>query len=612
MSDSSQAFYEYCAQLRSACRPNKRVLFIELPQFLLSSFNLDVARKRGYYCFPPTGLQYLYEAVKRKNLEFAILDLNLMVLKSVMEDESFDHRQWPNIAAQYLDEYDPFIVGIGCKFDSSIGPFLQILELAKNRGKRIVVTGGVIPTYEHERLLTKQLCHFVVEGEGEDRINYLLDMLTAVEQTAPAVRGIHFMHGGRLYETDGKQTSVNFDRDLVDSYSLIPIEHYYLYGSLNPFSRMAGVETSPFTAIQMSRGCRGRCSFCSVRAFMGTGVRKRAVSTVLREMEYLVTERGIKHFEWLDDDLLFYKKDFQELLKAIIERKWDITWSANNGLIALSLDEETLGLMRDSGCIGFKIGIETGNPDLLRSINKPASLNHFRKVSQRLAQFPAMFVGGNYIVGFPGEKFHQMMDTFRFSLEMDLDWSAFTICQAIRGAAAFEDFPDYFASQINSMGQDTKNFIPVRNSTTGQISNERRVLEALNVFRMDFDCVPNEDQIREIWFTFNLVGNYINNKNLKPDGRIDKFIAWVEMAQLAYPTNPYMSLFLSLAHLIDDNEQKAEECVEKARQHMNSDYWHSRLIAFRLLDLVNDPPRNKYKVFEALNSLRSLVSAYYQ
>ncbi len=112
----------------------------------------------------------------------------------------------------------------------------------------------------------------------------------------------------------------------------------------------------------MSRGCRARCRFCSVPDFMGRGVRSRPVDAVFAEMEYLVTQRGVRHFEWLDDDLLFGRREFLSLLERIIRSGWGITWSASNGLIATSLDADSL----DKTLFHVPVGMDAriGTPDL--------------------------------------------------------------------------------------------------------------------------------------------------------------------------------------------------------------------------------------------------------
>ena len=595
---------QYCDSLKAKYIPNKKALLIQIPQSILQSFNPEVARKRGYYAFPPTGLQYLYESMLERDLDVRILDLNFLLLKRVCEDESFDHSQWLTLLEDYLETFDPYIIGVSCMFDAGIQPLIQILEFLGRRDQSITIAGGVVSTYEWQNLIGRDLCHFVIKGEGENKLNCLFDHLTDENLGHAPTPGIYLKFQNDLQESQGEPDFVPVRSNLIKSYSLVEIENYYRYGSLNPFSRMAAIYNSPFAAIQMNRGCRAACTFCAVRDFNGKGVRARAPDEVLQEMDFLIHNRGIRHFEWLDDDLLFSKKDLHYLLESIIERQWGITWSANNGLIAASVDEYTMQLMRDSGCIGFKIGIETGNAEMLRKVRKPGTLPRFLSFAKILEGYPEVFVGGNMILGFPDETFSKDMDTYRFSLEVNLDWFPFTICQIIRGASAFSDFEDYFDAQMNSDGQLIKNFLPVRDSADGQMLAGTSVAKGLDVFRLDPNLVPDEDQIKEIWFTFNLVVNYINNKNLKPDGRVEKFISWVEMAQSAYPTNPYMSLFLSLAYIIDGKSAEADAHYQKAVAAHQTDYWLDRFVSFGLMDVLKDFPKNTSEVFHTMEMLR--------
>ncbi|MBN2377175.1 MAG: B12-binding domain-containing radical SAM protein [Sedimentisphaerales bacterium] len=605
---------EYCRGLRSEYEVNRRVLLVQIPQFLLESFSPAIARKKGYYAFPPTGLQYLYQAVQGKSrqgrdIEVRILDLNLEVLKRAWQEDDFDCGRWTEILEQQLAEFDPFVVGISCMYDSGIGSLIRMLELLRKKGRSVVMAGGVIATYEWENLLERELCHFVVRGEGENKLNYLLDNLYGNDSESSPTGGIGFKVSGSEPRILAGEDRVEPVGDLICSYDEVPVEEYCRYGSLNPFSRMAGLDDKPFAAIQMNRGCRGNCSFCSVRDFMGPRVRFRDVETVLAEMEFLVEKRGVRHFEWLDDDLLFHKPEFKQLLRVIIERQWPISWSANNGLLAKSIDAELMELMRDSGCIGFKIGIETGNAEMLRQTRKPATLEMFRQACGIINGYPEIFVGGNFMVGFPGERFGQMLDSFRFFRELNLDWGAFTMCQAIRGATAFSEFDDYFATQIKS-GENVKNFIPTRQSSRGELGVSGGVKKGLEIFAIDPQSVPGEDQVKEVWFTFNLLGNFIWNKNLQPGGQTMKFIGWVEMAQVAYPDNPYMNLFLGMAYQIEGDREQAQRCLERARQSVQTDYWRERFSEFGLHEVLNNFPENRDKVFGVMERLRENVDEF--
>ena len=602
---NNQQFEQYCHALREDHVSDDRLLFIQIPQVILDSFNRDTALSGGYYIFPPTGIQYLYESVKHRNLEVKVLDLNYEILKRVHTQPDFNHNDWPIILEECLDEFKPSIVGVSCLFDVGIGPMLKVLRMVRARGESIVISGGVIATYEWKTLLADDLCHFVIKGEGENKLNYLLDKISGEDFGCRETPGIYYQLDGEYHETAGAPDIVDVKGNLVDSYKLVNIADYYKYGSLNPFSRREHGTRAPFAAIQLGRGCRAECSFCAVRDFMGKGVRFRLVEDILAEMDYLITKCGVRHFELLDDDPTFYRHEFKAVLREIIDRKWNIRWSANNGMIAASIDEEMLGLIRDSGCIGFKIGIETGNPEMLRKVKKPATHPKFLKFSKMLDNYPEIFVGGNFIVGLPGETFSQMLDSFKFALKVNLDWSAMTVCQIIRGASAFADAGEYFETQMKTEGSGIANFIPSRNSTAGQITHEKEVYTGLDIFKLDPEIVPDAEQVKEIWFTFNLVTNYIFNKNLLPGGHTDKFISWIERVLGSYPNNPYMNLFVGLAHRIEGSSEKAEYYLQRSIDSAaGSDYWKERFQVFGFDRLVNNYPQSRDEVYESLKAIR--------
>ncbi|MBF0128247.1 MAG: cobalamin-dependent protein, partial [Magnetococcales bacterium] len=224
-----------CGVLGHRLRPNRRVLLVQVLQILLPSFNREVALNQGYYIFPPTGLQCLVAAAQAQwpELEFRILDLNYEVLKRVHEDPAFAPDRWPDILAETLKSYDPGVVGVSCMFDLGIDSLLGVLRHLRQEGRRIVLTGGVIATYEYRSLLDQDLCHFVVRGEGENKFNLLLERLTRRTTTLPPLAGIHFLHEGVVRESPGEVDRVAGVGNLVSSYAQVPIEHYHRYGSLN-------------------------------------------------------------------------------------------------------------------------------------------------------------------------------------------------------------------------------------------------------------------------------------------------------------------------------------------------------------------------------------------
>ncbi|MBF0192934.1 MAG: B12-binding domain-containing radical SAM protein [Magnetococcales bacterium] len=608
----NSSLHTLCDYLNKQYSISPKLLLVQTPQIDFKTFDPNIAKKKGYYNYPPTGLQYLYESIKDLGIEVRILNLNLEILRRCHESPHFDHSQWMDILTTELESYQPSIVGVSCMFDVGIDAMLDIFKLLKKENNRIVIAGGLIPTHEWQTLLKRKLCHFVVEGEGENKLPFLLSNLFNW-QTEKEVPGVHFNLGDIPGESQGPKDVVEFDFDLIESYSQISVEEHYKYGSLNPFGRMAGIDDAPFSAIQLHRGCRAVCTFCSVHGLMGKGVRRRKVATVIDEMAFLIEKKGVKHFEWLDDDLLFYKKEFQALLQIIIDKKWNITWSANNGLIVAAIDEKTMALIKDSGCIGIKLGFESGNQEMLRNVQKPGgTLEKYNKACKILSRYPEVFTGANIIVGFPDEYFFQMMDSFLFYLQSGTDWGAFNTCQTVRGASAFSDFGSYFDAQMEGGGTNVKNFNPARREVSGEVDLKVTILSGYDIFSIDPKSQPSEEQIQEIWFTFNLLGNFIFNKNLKANGRVQNFIGWVEMAQIPYQTNPYMALFLGLAHQIAERPKIALEYLGKTREVLAKNrYWQGRFAAFDLNWVVNDFPQNREATFLVMSELRRRAESYF-
>ena len=335
---------------------------------------------------------------------------------------------------------------------------------------------------------------------------------------------------------------------------------------------------------------------------MGKGIRHFPAKDVLAEIEFLVKEKGIRHFDVLDDDFLVFKEPVVELLKGLVRlrEEYNITWSSNNGLIASSITEELMGLMCDSGCVGFRIGVETGNPEMLKKMRKPASLASLKKVGAILNQFPDAFTGGNYIIGLLGEEtFGEMMSTFRFASELDLDWASFAVFQYTSSATKK-------AENLRETEKKVSDFVPSKGSVKGEIEEIKGVISGPDVFDLPENQVPNPEQLKQIWFTFNLVVNFIRNKNLKTHGRADKFTSLVEAVKIAYPLNPYMSLFAGLGRTLLGDTKNARGHFDSAETILReSKYWRHRFAQFDLHEIINNLPDDADEATRALSNLRN-------
>jgi hypothetical protein len=585
------AFQDYASRLRERFGSAKRLLLAQAPQFLFETINPEVVRNRGYYAYPPTGLQRLAESLSGRDIEVKILDLNLEALRQIAQDGAFDQRKWLGALDECIDRFQPNAVGVTCltvytDLFATNHPLTAILRHLAARRDHLVLIGGPTATNEMDRYLQEGLCHFAIEGEGEDRLNYLLDVYEDTADPSQAVSGISFLSEGHVLRTGGTCASVALRGSLISSYAAVDVEQYCRVGSLNPYSRMAGQNTV-YGVFQLSRGCRGNCKFCGVRPFMGKGVRTHPVPELIEEVRYLVEQRSVRHFEVLDDDFLADREAVTELLIALgdLHRQYGITWAANNGLMTHSITRDLLDLMRDSGCLGFKIGVESGNAKMLRRIRKPGSLESFAHVADLLQDYPELFVGGNYIIGLFGEEtFAQMLDTFTFSVRLNLDWSSFTAFQ-------FTSKPTAVTENLKTDGAGATDFIPGKDSPNREIQDDRSLPLGPEIFSLPADAVPSRALTKNIWLTFNLLGNYVGNKNLRPGGRPEKFVAWLDAVRIAYPKNPYMLLFAGLGRVLMGEPAEAGSLIREARAIVDgSPNWQYRFAKFGLDELLDKVP----------------------
>jgi len=599
------ALRSYAADLHRRFGPSKRLLLVQAPQFLFETINPQVIKDRGYYAYPPTGLQTLVKSLSGRDLETEILDLNLYVLKQIARDGYFDQSKWLAKLDECLDTFQPTMVGVTCLTvyaDLFAGnhPLTGILRHLRDRAEHLVVIGGPTATNETQRYIEEGLCHFAIEGEGEDRLSYLLDVYDGRSDSIPATSGIRFSWEGRVFESEGICANVALGGNLIDSYEAVDVEAYCRAGSLNPYSRMAGQDIV-YSVFQLNRGCRGNCKFCGVRPFMGKGVRTHPVDDVVEEIRYLAAQRGVRHFEVLDDDFLADPSAATRLLTALValHEEFGITWAANNGLMTHSVTRDLLDLMRDSGCLGFKIGIESGNAQMLRRIRKPGTLASFARTADLLEEYPELFVGGNYIIGLFGEEtFAQMLETFAFSIRLNLDWSSFTVFQ-------FTSKPTAIAENLKTDGAGATDFIPGKDSSNREIQDDRSLPLGADVFSLPADLVPSRTLVKNIWLTFNLLGNYIGNKNLRPDGRPEKFVAWLDAVRVAYPTNPYMLLFAGLGRILMGQSDRATRLFQEAQAIVDrSTNWQYRFSKFGLGALLKRCPQESEEVYQLLESIQ--------
>jgi len=571
---------------------NPRQLILINPQLIPEEFfDLSVARRGGYYAYPPMGLVYIAAVAKQINpqIDVKILDLNYELLRH-SKSENFSYRYWQNLLVEAIEKCDAPHVGISYMFGTTKPSFTEVSRFVRKNFPHVpVLTGGVQASYDYKELLESNLCDIVFRKEGEMPFKVFLESCIS-GQAVDVPRGTCFNLDGTYYELGEPQDEAPIDWDIRSVYSLINIEEYHKFGSLGAFSKYNGEEKS-FATVLGNRGCRARCTFCTVRDFNGFGIRQRTVESVIDEIKYLVRERGINQIDWLDDDLLWNPQRAVDLFKGLATEIPELEWLCSNGLIAVAISEEIMEWMVKSGMKAFKIGIESGNDEMLHAIKKPTTKPKLREKKKLFKKYPEVLVSANFILGFPKETFGQMMDTYNFARELDFDWSSFYICQPLKGTEMFSAFQELGDDRCEEERYD-KTLNPGRSAARGEFgysfqSSEDTLRKGKDVFNLPLDTIPNNEQLKEIWFTFNLVANFLNNPNFAPGGNPAKIVKWLLAIHSGYPYDASMSAALVRGYKLLNNQEKATYYREKFKSLVDdSPYWQRRVKEFPELLLM--------------------------
>jgi radical SAM superfamily enzyme YgiQ (UPF0313 family) len=159
-------------------------------------------------------------------------------------------------------------------------------------------------------------------------------------------------------------------------------------------SIFSGLRYPKIAAVQVGRGCRYACDFCSIHALYGSRVRHRPAPEVAAE----IASTGRRHVLIVDDNLFNDRGKAADLFRALIPLR--IRWGCQV-TIDVAGDGGLLDLMAESGCIAALVGFESLDAGNLRQMNKAWTLRH-QSVSSAIRRFHdrGIMVYGSFIFGY--------------------------------------------------------------------------------------------------------------------------------------------------------------------------------------------------------------------
>ncbi|MBN1941460.1 MAG: radical SAM protein [Candidatus Diapherotrites archaeon] len=293
-------------------------------------------------------------------------------------------------------------------------------ELKKESGGKTIAV-GVHATAVPEDTLDKGF-DLIARGEYEETI---LDLANG--KSLKTCLGISFKKDGKLIHNQNRLPIQNLDELPFPAREFLPNEKYY-----------SALYKNPFTFILGGRGCPHACIFCAGPQLMsGRAYRFRSARNIVDEMKHIKQNfPALKSVLFNDDTLNVNKKHILELCDLLIKENVNLPWAAYSRTD--SVDEEIAVKMKEAGCFLVKVGFESGNDEILKTMKKGprATAEQGRKCAE-LFKKAGIQVHGTFVFGMPGETKETIQQTIDYAKSLDIDFVQFSVAQPYPGTEFF-------------------------------------------------------------------------------------------------------------------------------------------------------------------------------
>lgn len=404
----------------------RKILFIVPP----TTIPEDSLRRIG----EPLGVLYVAAVLKQKGYEVEVFDTCC---------EGYDHLDKEGYYVTYgssekdikemIKRTAPDMVAVTCMFTARERNAMKTCRFSKEVLPEVpVVVGGLHPSFFPEKMLNSGVVDFVIMGEGEFRTLKLIETLNNGAGSFD-FDGISYKKNGKIAITPATALINDLDcvpypdRDLIDMNRYIDIGVPYAPYSIE--KRVA--------QILATRGCPSRCNFCSTVNYWGRMVRTRSVDNIIGEMQLLRDKYDIREIQFVDDNLTVNKNLTKELFRRM--KPLGLKWCTPHGLMFNTIDKEMVKLMAECGAYQLTFAIESASERVLKDIiHKNVRLDLVKDIVEEVHKYD-IGVHGMFVVGFPGEKREEILQTLDFPFKMKFDSVSFFIVNPVPGSELYEE-----------------------------------------------------------------------------------------------------------------------------------------------------------------------------
>lgn len=380
---------------------------------------------------PPSLVGFFANYVRKKGLSTHIIDapaLNISPKQvAALIKESFD----PALIVMVVYGFQPSAstqnmpaAGETCHYLKKMDP-----------NYRIMMT-GTHPAALPGRTLQEEAIDFVCDREGPETIYETCLALKTPGSPLNTIPSLWYRTStGMILSNPSAPLMDNLDEELPGvAWDLLPMDKYRAH-NWHCFEHIH--DRQPYASLHTSLGCPYKCTFCCINAPFGKpSYRMWSPGAVIREIDILVNQYGIKNIKFVDEMFVLNESHVLGICDLIIQRGYDLNiWAYAR---VDTVKDHFLEKLNKAGFRWLALGIESGSKHVRDGVEKGRfGSEEIIKVVRKIQQ-AGINVIGNYIFGLPDDTIESMEDTLALAIEANCEFANFYCAMAYPGSKLYE------------------------------------------------------------------------------------------------------------------------------------------------------------------------------
>ena len=438
-----------------------KILFLYPPE---QSWPKTMVKPNGSLAYP-----YLGGALRDINIESHVYDACVGNDDDNIDDFFYKKNTLPSgmIRTGVSDErilqiasnYDA--IGITSIFSQQETQVLHCAKIIKKKFPNKLLFSGGVNAKSRASIFFAAGFDIIFTSESEISIQQVAKIMQKNSNDFSSVGKIYFKNkdGKMVDNSHFGEIFMDLDKLPIPAWELLPNERYWKIGRPHGGKAKHGEELR-YASMMTSRGCPFSCSYCHIAEEV-EGSKSGAIGKfrfksddrVIQELTILKNKIGAKQVFIEDDSIFGMKRRAIRLLKRIVGFGLDLM--DVNGINMIHLvkkskktgwmipDEEVIELL---AAVGFKeivLPFESANLRIIKKwCSNKLALDRFDPGELiKTIKKNKMYVGTNYMLGFPDETRQEVDETVKFAKKMQgygLDHSNFYLVMPVPGTPMFD------------------------------------------------------------------------------------------------------------------------------------------------------------------------------